>query len=77
MGQPGPGQAEVTPESTEAALVRIEESLAEDLKALIAAGRYELADKVMAELRERRLQRTAPAVTQLSDARAKRKNGDK
>lgn len=57
---------------TTLALVRIEESLAEDLKALIAAGRYELADKVMAELRERRLQRTAPQVTSLEQARKKR-----
>ena len=75
MGQPGPGQAEVLPDTTEAALVRIEESLAEDLRTLIAAGRYELADKVMAELRERRLQRTAPAITNLADARAKKGEG--
>lgn len=69
----GPGQAGAPPESTDAALIRIEESLAADLKALIAAGRYELADKVMAELRERRLQRSAPAVTSLSDRRKERK----
>jgi len=75
VGQPGPGQAEVLPDTTEAALVRIEESLAEDLRTLIAAGRYELADKVMAELRERRLQRTAPAITNLADARAKKGEG--
>lgn len=60
---------------TDAALVRIEESLAEDLKALIAAGRYELADKVMAELRDRRLQRTAPRVTSIDQARRDREKG--
>lgn len=78
VGQSGPGQAEVGPGPTDEAtlaLLRIEEGLQRDLSVLIAAGRYELADKVMAELRERRLQRSAPAVTSL-DARRKRKNGD-
>lgn len=62
-------------DSIEAALIRIEEGLQRDLSVLIAAGRYELADKVMAELRERRLQRSAPAVTSLADARRKKDEG--
>jgi integrase len=75
---PGSSSLDQLRAETAAALVRIEESLAQDLKALIAAGRYELADKVMAELRDRRLQRTAPRVTSLESARAKReRNGDK
>jgi integrase len=61
-----------TGDPVEDALVRIEESLAEDFKTLVNAGRYELADKVWAELRDRRLQRSAPAVTSLADARRKR-----
>ncbi len=76
VGQGGPGPDAPTDPIT-AALVRIEESLSEDLKALIAAGRYDLADKVMSELRDRRLQRTAPAVSSLSDARRKRDEGGK
>lgn len=60
------------PDTAEVIALRIEESLAADLKILITAGRYELAEKVMSELRERRLQRTAPAVTVLADARAKK-----
>lgn len=67
-----PSAAEDTPESVALVLARIEESLASDLKVAIAAGRYELAERLLAELGERRRARTAPTVTSLEQARKKR-----
>jgi integrase len=84
VGQAGPaggpasgGTDTATPEESVAViLARIEESLASDLKVAIAAGRYELAERLLAELGERRRARTAPTVPSLSDARAKREKGE-
>jgi integrase len=84
VGQAGPaggpasgGTDTATPEESVAViLARIEESLASDLKVAIAAGRYELAERLLAELGERRRARTAPQVTSLEAARAKRDKGE-
>lgn len=83
VGQAGPGSAEVTPgediarlrAETAAALARIEESLTDDIKVALAASRFELAERLLAELGERRRARTAPGVTSLDAARKRRDEG--
>ncbi len=59
------------------ALVRIEESLTQDIKVALAASRFELAERLLAELGERRRARTAPEVRSLDAARKRRDEGGK
>lgn len=75
----GQAVAQSDPPATDTAEVialRIEESLARDVSRALEHGWLEIANKLLAELAERRRARVAPAIPSLSDARAKR-NGDK
>lgn len=72
VGQPGPGQGEVSGPADTAHTDPVEKALAFALEAATRDGRYDVVLAVTAELRERRLQRTAPQVTSLEQARKKR-----
>lgn len=72
----GPEEPSVARLRAETALIlaRIEESLTADIKVALAASRFELVEKLLAELGERRRARTAPTVASLDAARAKKRD---
>lgn len=59
-------------DTTEAALLRIEQALALALEVAMAREQWQLAQSIVNELGERRRGRTSPAVSSIADARKKR-----
>lgn len=68
----GPSVPSSTPDTTDP----VEQALAFAVTEATKASRWDVVLAVTAELRERRLQRTAPQVTSLEQARAKREKGE-
>ncbi len=76
VGQPGPGQAEVSGPADTPYTDPVDRALAFALEAATRAEQWAVVLEVTRELSERRRARTAPTVPSLSDARAKREKGE-
>ncbi len=76
VGQPGPGQAQVSSPADTPYTDPVDRALAFALEAATRAEQWAVVLEVTRELSERRRARTAPTVPSLSDARAKREKGE-